>query len=368
MRRVNQSDWRGSRPSMRKSSIELLAFHTGLLAIDYYRFPPPPYVGNGWHLDLVEPPRNLQIGSAIVDDERYPAKEVVVRASSEVSAQRAADLIHAARLVLDGSNYASHLYPGEHAPIYPVSTDGVSTLKQRELGLRNRTRLMTSNIPLACMVATRASARLEYIYALAKIRLSLETYSLPIIALDPSQGKNLPKSPLPEDHVRMAFAIVTPWSCVEELGFEIHASPKKPSKLPDGSWNPAVRKDLESRLQKGHINLKEPIDWNLRGPRTRIEKKRMPSIIQKAPWARYQVRDGEMEVIDAIHYLSFLRSWVAAHRTDKRMVRVLSVYDTANAQFVARRLFLEKMGFWKYLGVEWEESAGDVVRFETPVR
>ena len=139
MRRVNQSDWRGSRPSMRKSSIELLAFHTGLLAIDYYRFPPPPYVGNGWHLDLVEPPRNLQIGSAIVDDERYPAKEVVVRASSEVSAQRAADLIHAARLVLDGSNYASHLYPGEHAPIYPVSTDGVSTLKQRELGLSKTT-------------------------------------------------------------------------------------------------------------------------------------------------------------------------------------------------------------------------------------
>jgi hypothetical protein len=39
---------------------------------------------------------------------------------------------------------------------------------------------------------------------------------------------------------------------------------------------------------------------------------------------------------------------VAAHKTDKRMVRVLSVYDVANAQFLARRLLLEKMGFWRY--------------------
>jgi hypothetical protein len=347
--------------AMRKSSKKLLTFHTGLMAFDYYRYPAPPYVGNGWHLDLVLPSTEPPIGSSIVGDERYPAKEVVIRATSEVSAQRAADLIHAAGLLLEGSNLLSPLYPGEHAPIYPASTNSASTLKQREPRFRNRTRVMTSNIPLACMVATRASARLEYIYALAKIRLSLETYSLPIIALDPSHGENVPKSALPEDHVRMAFAIVTAWSCVEEMGFEIRAGKDKPSKLPDGSWNPAVRKDLESRLQKGHINLNERIDWNLRGARTRIEKKRMPIIIQKAPWARYQVRDGEMEVIDAIHYVSFLRSWVAAHKCDKRLVRVLSVYDTANAQFVARRLFLEKIGFWRYLGVEGEEGGNSDV-------
>lgn len=57
--------------------------------------------------------------------------------------------------------------------------------------------------------------------------------------------------------------------------------------------------------------------------------------------------DGDMELlIDAIQ--SFLRSWGAAHRADKRMVRVLSIYDVANAQFLARRLLLEKMGLWKY--------------------
>jgi hypothetical protein len=38
------------------------------------------------------------------------------------------------------------------------------------------------------------------------------------------------------------------------------------------------------------------------------------------------------------------------------MVRVLSVYDTANAQFLARRLFLEKMEFWRYWGDEREKG------------
>jgi hypothetical protein len=72
-----------------------------------------------------------------------------------------------------------------------------------------------------------------------------------------------------------------------------------------------------------------------------------------------------MEVIDAIHYVSFLRSWVAAHKTDKRMVRVLSVHDVANAQFLARRLFLEKMGFWRDWGDEGEKGAGHVGKFGT---
>ena len=210
--------------------------------------------------------------------------------------------------------------------------------------------VFTLNIPLACLIAARAASRLQYMYALAKLRLSFEIFSLPSIELDPTHSGNAAKSSLPDDHVRMAFAIVTAWSSVEELGFEMRASNKNPSKLPDGTWNPGVKAEIESRLRAGKINLKELFHWNLRGPRTGIEMKRAPTIVQAAPWARYQVRDGKMEIIDAIHYVSFLRSWLAAHKADKRLVRVLSVYDVANAQFLARRLLLEKMGFWRYWG------------------
>jgi hypothetical protein len=327
---------------------QLLAFHTGLLALDYNRFPQPPYKGNGWHLDFVEPVSALPIGSAIVDDKIYPAKEVMLWAKSEVDAQRAADLIHAGRLLIDGSNLLSHIYPGEHAPIQPANNNGDSNNEDLP-GFPPGTLVMTPLIPLACLVATSASLRLQYVYAMAKIRLSFETYSLPAMELDPQRRDNVPKSRLPEDHVRLAFAIVMAYSCIEELGFAIHASSNKPSKI-DGRWNPVVKEELEARLRRGHINLQEAFHWNLRGPRTLIEKRRLPEIVQKAKWARFQVRDGKMEVIDAINYVSFLRSKVSAHKADKRLVRVLAVYDVANAQFLARRLLLEKMGFWRYWG------------------
>jgi hypothetical protein len=325
----------------------MLTYHTGLMAADYYRFPRPPYVGNGWILNLVRLPEELTISRERVGRRIYRAKEVVVRSSDQAKAQRAADLLHAARLLLEGSSCLSHLGPGEHAPIYE-STKTVNTYSKIEFV--KHAYVCTRNIPLACLIAARASFRLQTIYALAKLRLSLDICSAPFVELDPHHSENIPKSPYPEDHVLLAFAVVTAWSCIEELGFDIRASENNPSKLPDGSWNPKVKLDLEERLRKGHVNLRESFHWNLRGPRTRIEKKKSPILVARAPWARYQVRDGAMEVIDAIHYISFLRSWVAAHRGDKDLVRVLSIYDVANAQFLARRLLLEKLRFWRYWG------------------
>jgi hypothetical protein len=323
---------------------ELCAFHTGLLATDYHRFHSAPYRGSGWHLDLVQPNSKLPFASEVAGDKIYPAKEVVIWARNEVSAQRAADLIHSARLLIDGSNLLSHIYPGEHAPIQAVEEE-----EGEEPGFPPNTPVVTPNIPLACLVAARASSRLQYVYALAKIRLSFETYSLPTIELDPQHSANVPKSPLPEDHVRLAFAIVMAYSCIEELGFAVNASSDRPAKI-GGKWNPVVKEDLEARLRKGHVNLTEAFHWTLRGARTLIEKKRVPEIVQKARWARYPVRDGKMEIIDAINYVSFLRSKVSAHKADKRLVRVLSVYDVANAQFLSRRLLLEKMGYWRFWG------------------
>jgi hypothetical protein len=274
---------------------------------------------------------------------------VIIRATKQVNAQRAADLIHAARLLLDGSNMLSHLYPGEHAPIHTAARN-TGALTSDESTFLSHAKVMTGDIPLACLIAARASWHLDYVYALSKLRLSFETFSMPFVELDPFHSKNVPVSPLPEDHVRLAFAIVAAWSCIEELGFAVNASDKKPSILPNGNWNPEVRQNLEARLQRGHVNLKELFHWNLRGPGTRIEKKRRPPIVQKASWAKYHVRDGTMEVIDAINYVSFLRSKVSAHKSDRKMLRVLSVYDVANAQFLARRLLLETMGYWRYWG------------------
>jgi len=152
----------------------------------------------------------------------------------------------------------------------------------------------------------------------------------------------------PEDDLRLDHALIAAWSCFEELGFDVRASAQKPRKLPDGSWNPPVKAELEWRLRRGGVDLAESFSWNLRGPRIRIERERAPQIFTKAEWARWNVRDGEMIIIDAINYASFMRSSIAAHKPDHRLIRVLSIYDGGKVQFLARRLILEKMGFWRF--------------------
>ena len=193
------------------------AFHTGLLASDYFRFPPPPYRGNRWLLNFILPPTELPMGSTHFGDKVYPAKEVVIFAETKERAQRAADLIHAARLLLDASNFLSHIYPGDHAPIYAASVNRAIEVEIDESEFLQHKYVQTANIPLACLVAARASLRLHFVYALAKLRLSFETFSIPFIELDPNHSANVPKSPLPEDHVRLAFAIVAAYACMRSL-------------------------------------------------------------------------------------------------------------------------------------------------------
>jgi len=104
---------------------------------------------------------------------------------------------------------------------------------------------------------------------------------------------------------------------------------------------------LETRLREANVDLAERVSWNLRGPRAMIELNHPPQIIQPEPWSNWFIRDGEMDLIDAIAYVDWLRDCVVAHRTPKPRLKALSVYDVANAQFLARRLLLEKLGFWK---------------------
>jgi hypothetical protein len=327
-------------------SIARVGFHTGLHAIDYEDYPNFPHKGAGWHIDLLpRDPREFPSGS-VRGDNFYPARELAVFAKDEDKAQRAADLIHSARLLLDGSNVMSHLWPGEHPVIWPRDRKDDDQLDDAVVA--RKTEVTTVHLPLASLIAAKASRKMSYVYALAKLWVSLEISSVPAMHLDPTRNENFPKSVLPEDHIRLAHALIAAWSCVEELGFEVRASAKKPSRLPNGTWNPPVKADLESRLRRGGVDLAESFPWNLRGPRTRIERKRPPEVFTKAEWARWNVRDGEMMVIDAINYASFLRSKIAAHKSDPKMLRVLSIYDVANVQFLSRRLILETMRFWRF--------------------
>lgn len=323
-------------------------FHTGLHTSDYHRYPIPPYRGRGWSVRFVKQNTEFPRGGEYSGDKFYPYKEVIISARDEVSAQRAATTIYSARNLLQGSNLFGILGGGPQrvAPVVPKSRGSLQPESQ-EVPEFNA----SQNIPLACLIAARVSQRLRLVYALARLELSLEIMSVPTIDLDPTHSPNIPKSVFPEDHIRFAMAVTSAYSSIEELGLTIRASSQNPSRI-NGVWNPMVRSELEDRLKRAGVNLDEEFYWNLRGKRTRIEMKRQPEITKLAPWAVTDiVRDGEMHISDALAQASFLRSHIAAHSLeDKKWLKVLSIYDVSNVQFLARRLLLESLGYWRYLG------------------
>lgn len=323
---------------MRRRKIQ--SFLTELAAWDWLTFPRPPYRGKKWRVELI-PSKDSHV-TVSVGKRSCLAKQVLIRAETQETAQRALNLILGALNIV----LCDHFVPTFSGPalprLYPVSKEF-----RFEDGLPPSV-MSTSKIPLACMVAARTSLSLQHIYALGKLSLSIETYSASLMELDPERHDNLPKSVFPEEHVRMAFAITAAYGCIEELGLEIRSSEKNPSKLKDGTWNPAVRTEVENRLSGAGIDSSEHCAWNLRGERTKIERKKPPIIVKPAPWSAWRVKDGEMELVDALDQASFWRSKISAHRTNKRLLRVLSVYDVANVQFLARRLFLESLKFWKF--------------------
>ncbi|MGD1105722.1 MAG: hypothetical protein ABR865_01675 [Terracidiphilus sp.] len=326
----------------------LRQFHTGLHTSDWHRYPLPPYRGRGWTVDFVEQKSEFSQGGEFSGDRLYPFKEVIVSARDQTAAQRAFDTISNSRNLLEASNLIGMLSTGPQvvSPVEDRTTSGADDDVSERPAFHS-----SPDIPLACLIAAKVSQRLRFVYALARLEISMETLSVPTIELDPMHSLNIPKSVFPEDQIRMATAIVSAYAAMEELGLTIRASKENPSRI-NGAWNPKVRNELEKRLIDAGVDLSAPFYWNLRGKRTRIEIKRSPEITQLARWAiKDVVRDGQMHISDAIAYASFLRSTIAAHSNDdKSYLRVLSVYDVSNVQLFARRLLLESVGYWRYLG------------------
>jgi len=157
--------------------------------------------------------------------------------------------------------------------------------------------------------------------------------------------------------VNFAFSIIASYSVIEEIGLEIRASPKNPSKI-RGKWNPEVKIDLESRLQRARIDFKQKVPWALRGKPTKIEMARQPKAIKKCEWAcGPYIRDIELEVVDAINHASFLRSKISSHKLDSKIASLTS-YDVENVRRHAIRLLLEKLGIKRWnIFVQFPEIA-----------
>lgn len=304
-------------------------YYTGLLVHPYEKLP-RPLNGRRWAI-TIEPKLDDDIRRAHTSD----PNEIVISAKTAERAQAVLTLILDSWTVLNGMLPAAddlRVIPEDDEEREQEESD--SLFNPREAWSR-------SGFPLSCLIAQRASMKRNLIYATALFRQSLALHANDVMELVPGAFPYQHRSMNPRDHVRFAYAIVTAYAALEQLGLSLHGECFR-----RGVWIKEKREDLERRLKHAGIILNDPLLWTLRGGKTRLEAKRPPTVVRKCTWSRGQVRDCEVDFVDAIADLRWFRSRVGAHDVDS-LASVLSVHDVANAQGLARRAVLESMGFSK---------------------
>jgi hypothetical protein len=310
----------------------LKTYHTGLLiGKSNFRYPSPPFRGKVWHITFSD---NRTGHSS-------DQKEAIIHAHTRLAAQKALNLVLNALELYSGEPISPFGDPelmvyNEHDPV---------TSEEDKLPRTHARGFSTGGIPVACFIAAKASHRKKYVYALAKYNFSVSLYSQFRVDLEPWSSPHLSISSHPQDHIAFSYAIVSAYAVLEELGLEIRASSRKPSMI-NGKWNPDVKADLEHRLEMAGVNLSDKLLWTMRGPKRKIEKAKQVPIFEKMRWSSGPVRDSTVEVVDAIAYASWLRSFVSSHKV-KEVTAVISPYDVINIQHLARRLMLEPFGIWR---------------------
>lgn len=302
-----------------------------------------PVVGAGWRITFERVPLN--------DDEVTQVNtEPILHAPSILAASRVALLIYAAHSALEGC--LPGVFVRAFAPYLPAPLDESESagLDQLELqAIQERGILQMATVEAACRFAAKLSRDIDGHYACLKLLLSYADYSFHPSELHPEYGqRGFVQSDAAFDHIVWARAITAAYGAVEELGLEVRTKKGQPSVI-DGKWEPSCLEDLEGRLQKRGINLRDRQIWTVRGSRRAIQKLTAERLLsrQRASWSKGpHVRDVSAPLVDTINAASRLRSTVAAHRA-QALRRRLSPVDVHNVQMVARRLLMESFGEWR---------------------
>ena len=201
-----------------------------------------------------------------------------------------------------------------------------------------------------CQILNKIITKKDESYALEKYKVSLELLSFTPQSADPKYGQVFDHYAYEKrNHTRAAFAVITAFSAIEELGLEIRSSAKNPRFInnTEGEWNPKVLKNILKRLNKKGINDTDTFDWIFRGEQTEIEKNIKPYFGIDSEWIKYgeNVRDKTLTYPEALHNASYLRNYIAAHKF-KELTQFISPYDVFNVQMLTRKLILESLGMW----------------------
>lgn len=209
------------------------------------------------------------------------------------------------------------------------------------------------NIGLALKLTENCISDDNLVYSLEKYKISVHLFSFHPYSADPKYGNIFNNYSIQrEQHANQAFAIISAFSVIEELGLEIRSSSKNKRFLDNkpGIWNPAVLSEITKRLIKSNIFEEMTFDWIFRGEKSNVENDLTPYFGFDSLWCDYgaEVRDKTLTFPEAIHNASYLRNFIASHKFNK-LTQYINPFDVFNVQSLARKLFLEKTTFWEKL-------------------
>lgn len=207
------------------------------------------------------------------------------------------------------------------------------------------------NVGFGCQIASKVIEDKQLIYAIEKYKVSIELASFTPKSAHPMYGQVFENYDIKHNyHTRSAFAIVSAFSVIEELGLEVRSSSVNKRFLNNktGEWNPKVLNNINKRLVKANIGTDLTFDWIYRGEPTKIEQETMPLFGIDSEWITYgkDVRDKTLTFPEAIHHASYLRNFIASHKF-KELTQYISPYDVNNLQLLARQLIIRKMKMWE---------------------
>ena len=293
------------------------------------------YVGKDWRIEWLF-------------NKKWKGLEFIINAESFEIAQNVLYYVLCSAAVINGTNtwnFDAH---------YAHKFGTIENVKGIDLIKKPVDMYSDGSIPSYFYLSALASKDNRLANSIVKYQLSTEIYSQQ--DMDLNGVINWKTTDFNFIQMRFAYAIITAYSVLEELGLAINVdvSKERRSKYDNGNWNPEVLDDLIKRLEDSNIDVKDDISWMIRGESTEIEKKRPIKTTREAEWASpeddmddlyMKVKDGYVYLPDAIHHISYLRSCIASHSVGEKIMN-LSVFDVANAQFLAKRLILEKTGLW----------------------
>lgn len=279
-----------------------------------------------------------------------PAKEVLILAESQVIADNVFSLMHSSSLLAYPDKYTIKSTIG----LMEVKDSQVVDFKESSFGT-----YFTRNeyLYIGVLILLKGWGNPSKLYSIEKYEVSIGLDSFTPHSANPIYGQVFDNfNPSYHYHVIASYAVICAFSIIEEIGLEIRSGAAKQRFIKEGeksSWNPVIYNETDNRLKEIGLSASYNFHWVERGAETEVQRDVKPKFGLPVYPDHLEIRDVNVELIEAIHRCSYIRNFIAAHKF-QALTQFISPYDVYNVQSVSRLLLIHKLGLWSKL-LSWRD-------------